>query len=166
MLSVKHTTAQWDRLYRGMCWIWIRKSFMPSKNKTFLEVSMYTCSSGFQTTTIPFPVNIYKWQRLSGMLNILQDKTQPWFARRGGSLCECIRCKAAAVPSVRGTQAIHPGRAEGGHWRLQLSHADKRGLWQCVFFLFFFFPELQFPTTYLDVSNDSCNHVLNLALYP
>lgn len=26
--------------------------------------------------------------------------------------------------------------------------------------------KLEFPTTYLCVSNDSCNHVLNLALYP
>lgn len=60
----------------------------------------------------------------------------------------------------------------GGCGRQQLHHPRKRGLRQvfgCFGFVgvfFFFFPELQFPTTYLDVSNDSCNHVLNLALYP
>lgn len=148
MLSVKHTTAQWDRLYRGMCWIWIRKSFMPSKNKTFLEVSMYTCSSGFQTTTIPFPVNIYKWQRLSGMLNILQDKTQPWFARRGGVCVNAFGARQQPCRQCAAHRRSIPGERRGATGGCSFPMLTREVYGNVlVFFFHFFFP-------WASISND------------
>lgn len=82
----------------------------------------------------------------------------------GGCLCE-YQAASRAVSAQHTDDPSWPGGV--GLGRQQLRHPGKRGLREGFFLLlFFFFPELQLPTTYLDVSNDSCNHVLNLSLYP